>query len=155
MTLIKRDTRNRIPFDPWTMERFMNEAFGQMIKAEPAAKPANFNPPVEVSEDEAGYTVRVELPGVKREDIELTYEDGVFSLSGKKESTKTVSDDEEKAESNYHYSERSYGEFHRSFRLSKPVDDEKTTATYTDGVLEMKLPLAETAKPRKIDVAAN
>jgi HSP20 family protein len=107
-------------------------------------------PPVDIFEtDNHDLVVRAELPGLSREDIEVTVENSTLVLKGAKKL------DAEVKEENYRRIERSYGTFHRSFTLPTTVDTSKVGADFKNGVLTVKLPFREEAKPRtiKVDVA--
>ncbi len=104
-------------------------------------------PAVDVREDDNEYTVRAELPGVKKEDINVTLEDGVLTISGD-----SKSETEEKKGGRVIRQERRYGKYMRSLRLGTQVDERKTKAKYKDGVLELVLPKAESVKPKRIAV---
>ncbi len=105
-------------------------------------------PPVDVSETEDAYVVKAELPGMSREDLDITLENNVLRIAGERKF-----DRDEKKE-NYHRIERSYGAFSRAFALPTQVDAEKVEATFKDGVLTVTVPKAEQARPRKISIAA-
>jgi HSP20 family protein len=90
--------------------------------------------------------VEVEVPGLKKEDLDITVEDGVLSISAEYKSNV----DEEK--SNYHVRERRFGNVSRSFHLPSTADAENITATTKEGVLTLRIPTKEEAKPRKITV---
>jgi HSP20 family protein len=105
-------------------------------------------PPMEVSETADAYIVRLEIPGVRPQDIEVTLHDGVLTIKGKRERA-----EEQKGET-YHLVERAYGEFVRSFELPGTVKEDAIEATYKDGVLELRLPKSEESKPRRIEVKA-
>ena len=106
-------------------------------------------PALDVAEDKDNYTVRVELPGLKREDIEVSLQDGALVISGERSEEK-VSEGTE-----IHRRERFYGKFQRALSLSEPVKADKVKADYKDGVLTVTLPKTEEAKPKKIDVSVN
>ncbi len=105
-------------------------------------------PPMEVSETDDAYLIRLEVPGIKPEDVEVTLQDGVLTVRGKRERQ-----DEQKGET-YHLVERAYGEFVRSLQLPGDVKEDAAEATYKDGVLELRLPKSETSKTRRIEVKA-
>ena len=91
--------------------------------------------------------LKAELPDMKEEEIELTVEDNTLTLSGEKKL------DTEIAEEQFHRIERSYGSFARTFTLPPTIDASKVSAQYKAGVLTVRLPLREEAKPNKIKVA--
>lgn len=103
-------------------------------------------PPMEVSETDDAYLVRLEVPGIKPEDVEVTLQGGALTIRGKRERR-----DEQKGET-YHLVERAYGEFVRSLQLPGDVKEDAVEATYKDGILELHLPKSETSKPRRIEV---
>ena len=92
------------------------------------------------------YVVKAELPDLKREDIAVTFENGVLTLAGER---KTEFD---AGQGTYHRSERVYGRFSRSFTLPATVDANRIQASYKDGVLTVRVPQREEAKPRQITV---
>jgi HSP20 family protein len=94
--------------------------------------------------------LKAELPEMSREDIDITVENGTLTLKGEKKIAKEVKDEQ------FHHVERRYGAFSRSFSLPQTVDVAKVAAEYKNGVLTVRLPLREDARPRqiKVDVAA-
>ena len=108
-------------------------------------------PPVDIFQtSEHELVLKAELPGMTREDIEVTVENGTLVLKGQKKFDTDVK------EEHYRRIERSYGQFFRSFTLPNTVDASKVGADYKNGILTVKLPFREEAKPRtiKVDVAA-
>ena len=93
-------------------------------------------------------TLPAELAGLTKDDIEVSLEDGVLTISGEKK------DDRTEETEGYHLRERRHGKFSRSFRLPAEVNPEKINAHLKDGVLTVTLDKAEVVKPRKIDVKA-
>ncbi len=106
-----------------------------------------WTPPVDVRETEEAFTVTAELPGLSREDIQITLENNILRLTGERKFER-----DEKQE-NYHRIERSYGAFTRSFALPSQVDAERVQANFKDGVLTITVPKADAARPRKIDIS--
>ncbi|HML95326.1 MAG TPA: Hsp20/alpha crystallin family protein [Thermodesulfobacteriota bacterium] len=108
-----------------------------------------WHPRVDISENENAFVLKAELPGVKREDINIDIDNKTLTLKGEKKF-------EEKTEKeNYVRVERRYGSFSRTFTLSDKVDTENVKAAYKDGVLEVTLPKKEEAKPKEIKVEVN
>ena len=106
-----------------------------------------WTPAVDIFEtDSHDLVLRAEIPGMTREDIEVTVENNTLVLKGTKKFDSDVKDE------NYRRIERSYGTFHRSFTLPNTVDAAKVSADYKHGVLTVKLPFREEAKPRTINV---
>jgi HSP20 family protein len=115
---------------------FYGESFGQ-----------SWVPPVDIFEtDDHEVVLKAELPDMKREDINLTFENGVLTIRGERKI-----DQEVKRES-YHRTERHHGAFSRSFTLPNTVDAGRISAAYKDGVLTVRLPQREEAKPKQIAV---
>ena len=112
------------------------------------AATAAWRPPVDVSETEQEIVATMDLPGIAREDIKVSVEDNVLSVEGEK---RHESEEEGK---HLQRTERFSGKFSRSFALPSVVDSGKITADYKDGVLTVRLPKAETAKPREIEIKA-
>ena len=103
-------------------------------------------PPVDILEDPDGLRLVAELPGVRPEDVKLSIENRVLTVRGEKRQ-----EAEEKTERVHRY-ERSYGAFERTFALPTTVDAERIEARFDNGLLTVRLPKAETAKPREIAV---
>jgi HSP20 family protein len=110
---------------------------------------AGWAPALDVQENKDKFTIRVELPGLKREDIDVSLQDGALVISGERQSEKI----EEGVE--VYRQERFYGKFQRALTLPEPIAANKVKADYRDGILTVTLPKTEEAKPRKIDVSVN
>jgi len=128
------------------MDRIFDRFFSQ-----PASTQAVWLPAVDVRETNDEIQVTVELPGLKPEDVTVTVENGVLSLSGEKKQELQ----EGKEEGNYYLYERRYGRFERSFTLPRTVNADQIKARFEDGVLTVRLPKAENAKPRRVQIEAN
>jgi HSP20 family protein len=112
---------------------------------------ATWVPPVDVFQTgEHELVLKAELPDMAREDIDVTVENFVLTIKGEKKLATDVK------EEHFHHVERRYGAFSRSFSVPRTVDSGKVVAEYKNGVLTVRLPLHEEAKPRqiKVDVAA-
>jgi HSP20 family protein len=105
-----------------------------------------WTPAVDVYEDKDEITVRAELPGMKKEDIEVTVVGDTLTISGERKH------EEEKKEGEVYRSERYLGRFQRSVTLPTEVDPNKVQATYKDGVLTVTLPKSEQAKRKQIEI---
>ena len=132
------------------MEKRLSTYWGRPAAQTGAGKEAmtvaEWSPLVDITEDEKEYVIKAELPEVNKEDIKLTVEDNVMSISGERKYEK-----EEKGKK-YHRVERAYGSFMRSFTLPDAADGSKVNAEYKDGVLYVRLPKSEKAKPKSIEV---
>ena len=110
------------------------------------ATSCDWMPALDVREDEDRYRVKVDLPGLTREQVELNFEGDVLTISGERK------EEHEENNSQMHRAERFLGKFTRSLRFQGDVQAEKIDATFKDGVLEVTLPKAEAARKHKIEV---
>lgn len=106
-----------------------------------------FAPALDVTETDNEYRVRADLPGVKKDDLDISIQDGVLTINAE-----TRYEDEKKGNGRVIRQERRYGKFVRSMRLGDAVDVDKVKAEYKDGVLSLVLPKAEQVRPKRIDV---
>ncbi|HZD54950.1 MAG TPA: Hsp20/alpha crystallin family protein [Candidatus Aquicultoraceae bacterium] len=141
------------PFrDVATLQDRMNQAFGEFLErgrgAGEGLEAGAWMPAVDIYETKDAVCLRAELPGLDKDSVHVEVKEGVLRLHGERKFEKEV--DEE----NYHRIERSYGSFSRSFTLPSSVDGEKVSARMKDGVLEVKLPKREQAKPKQIRISA-
>ncbi|MBF0570916.1 MAG: Hsp20/alpha crystallin family protein [Candidatus Omnitrophica bacterium] len=100
-------------------------------------------------EEKEQYILKADLPGIKKEDIKVSVENGVLTIEGER---KTEAEHKDK---HIHRFERSYGRFVRTLNLGTSVDQSKIRANYKDGVLELVVPKSEAAKPKAIDIQVN
>ncbi|MGO8675755.1 MAG: Hsp20/alpha crystallin family protein [Limisphaerales bacterium] len=107
---------------------------------------SGWTPAMDLCEDKDNLYLKAELPGMKREDIEVSLHEGTLSISGERKSQSNYEDAE------VHRSERFFGRFQRTVSLPAPVSPDKVKAQYKDGVLTVTLPKTEEAKPKQIDV---
>lgn len=110
---------------------------------------SGWTPALDVFEEKDNYVVKAELPGMKKEEIEVSFHDGSLSLSGERQSETKEQDAE------VYRAERYFGRFQRTVTLPAAVAAGKIKAAYKDGVLTVTLPKTEEAKPKQIDVAVN
>jgi len=132
--------------DLWAFPGF-GRMFNELLPTHwPAPNERTLQPVLDVEEDENQISIRVELPGIAKEDVKITLEEGVLSISGEKKS------DREMKDKNFHLLERSFGVFHRSLTLPTSVDASKAKASFKDGLLLIELPKSEAAKPRTLKI---
>ena len=115
------------------------------------AAAGSWMPPVDIFQNgDHELVLKAEIPDMNREDIDITVENFVLTVKGEKKFASDVKEEQ------YHHVERRYGAFSRSFSLPQTVDAGKVAAEYRNGVLTVRLPLREEARPRqiKVDVAA-
>ncbi|TVP58018.1 MAG: Hsp20/alpha crystallin family protein [Halomonadaceae bacterium] len=109
---------------------------------------ADWIPVVDISEDNDAFIIVSEIPGVRKEDVKVSVNNGVLTIQGERRPPEKAVDEEMRQ----HRIERAYGQFARSFTLPEHVDDEHIKASYRDGLLELRLAKQEKAKPRSIEV---
>ena len=110
---------------------------------------SGWTPALDVYEEKDSFVVKAELPGMKKEDIEVSLHDGSLSISGERKAESKHEDSE------VYRTERLFGRFQRTVTLPATVAADKVKAAYNDGILTITLPKTEEAKPRKIDVSIN
>ena len=108
-----------------------------------------WSPALDVYDDKDNLVITLEVPGMKKEDIEISLHDGMLTVSGERK------DEREQTEGQAFRSERYFGKFQRSLSLPTAVDANKVKASYKDGILTIRLPKAEGAKPKQISVSAS
>jgi HSP20 family protein len=136
------------PFLPLqqAMNRVFNEFFRGGAGEEGSWGQYTWTPPVDIYETNDALVFTADLPGVSKDDVSIEVHQNTLTLRGERKHAAEVKDDR------YHRVERADGPFQRSFVLPTMVDPEKVEATYRDGILELRLPKLETAKPRRIAI---
>jgi len=142
-------------WDPFKEMEELQNRFTRLFGLTPA-RPGNggqelmtiteWAPSVDIVEDNKEWLVKADLPEVKKEDVKVTVENGVRTITGERQFEK------EEKDKKYHRIERSYGNFLRSFTLPDGADGAKVNAEFKDGVLKVHLPKSETAKPKAVEV---
>lgn len=132
-----------------TLQHRMNRLFDEQYggSREESMTTGAFVPPVDIYEDEHGIQLKLEVPGINEQDLDIKVENNVLTVSGERKFEK------EQKEENFHRIERRYGSFVRSFTLPNTVDTENITAEYTNGVLNVRLAKRAEAKPKQIKVS--
>jgi len=124
--------------------RTFEDALARMLNEPRGARP--WSPSVDIYETENELVLKADLPEVKLEDIEVRVENLTLTLKGERKFEK------DESVKGHHRIERSYGSFERSFTVPATVDSEKVAADYRNGVLTVKLPKKEAAKPRQVKI---
>ncbi|MBK5299263.1 MAG: Hsp20/alpha crystallin family protein [Vicinamibacteria bacterium] len=147
---------NIVRFDPFremsALHERVNRAFGDVSRRydDDLTARGSWVPSVDIYQtDNHALVLKVELPDVVREDIDLRVENDTLTISGQKHRGTTVREDQ------YHRIERTFGSFSRTFTLPPTVDAGKIGAEYKNGVLSVTLPVREDARPRQIQVTVN
>lgn len=132
------------------MDRMMGFPWGWPFRARPFTRSlmsaCDWMPDVDVLEQDNKILVRADLPGMKREDIDVSVRDGMLVLRGQREEEKEV-----KSET-YYGSERATGKFYRTFGLPEGVSPDEVEASYTDGVLEVSVPKRDAQEPQSVQI---
>ena len=124
----------------------LNRMFSAAFTGEPLSG-GGWSPAVDIYETaDQELVVKVELPEMKREEIKVSFENSVLTIEGERKYAEDLNRDQ------YHRIERGYGAFRRSFTLPPTVDGARVHASYQDGVLTVRLPKREDARPRQIEV---
>jgi len=144
----------KVPSLLWDMEKWFDEVFRKPFSfmGFPRVKfpgTEELNPSVDIFEDKNDVVVKAELPGIKKEDIDVTLTDDTISIAGEKKK------EEEVEKKNYYRWESSYGSFARTFTLPSEVQTDKVQTQFKDGVLEVRIPKTEEAikKVKKVKIA--
>lgn len=138
------------PFDRLTnLQDEMNRLFESSFGDRASNLFGGWAPPIDVHQDNDNLTVVVELPGMKKEEIEISLHEGSLTISGERKN------ETQQKEGDQFRSERFFGRFQRTVHLPSAVDAAKVGAAYKDGVLTVTLPKAEEAKPKQIPVSVS
>lgn len=131
----------------WSPFRELDQLFSRYARdMSPAGDNMQWRPSADIVENEKEYLIKADLPEVKKEDIDISVENGVLTLSGERRIEKSTDDEKE------HRRETFYGRFARSFALPEDVDQTKISAESKDGVLRVHLPKSEARQPRRVQV---
>ena len=131
-------------FEPFTNTRSLEDAFNRLFNEPQSNRP--WAPAVDLYETEHDLVLKADLPAVNSKDIDVRVENQTLTISGERKF------DQQEAGKGYHRIERSYGHFSRSFSVPNTFDTENISAAYENGVLTVKLPKKEAAKPRQIKI---
>lgn len=120
--------------------------FGSLRERDENFEDAVWAPLSDIYEDSDNFMLKLDLPGLTKDDVKISYSDGQIMISGERKQEK------ETENHNYHRIERSFGKFYRSFDLPKEINEEKIDAEFKNGQLTVTIPKSEKAKPKQIDV---
>lgn len=138
----------------WDPFREMEDMFDRYTRAlswprrghQEVLSSGDWAPRVDIVETEKAFTIKAEVPDVRKEDVKVTIDNGVLTVRGERKQEK------EEKNKKFHRIERYYGSFSRSFTLPDNVDEAKIDATFKDGMLNLDIPKTEASKPKAIDV---
>ncbi|WP_456427337.1 Hsp20/alpha crystallin family protein [Rhodocaloribacter sp.] len=130
------------------VDRLFEDFFGRTLMTDRETELQSvWTPVVDLSESDDAYLIRMDLPGLSKEDVQITFENGVLQVSGERKNV------HEETKDQVHRIERWYGRFFRSFNLGQNVQADKIKATFKNGVLTIEAPKVEASKPLKIKVS--
>ena len=144
---------NLMRWDPFRemlgLRRAMDRLFDDAISEAPEWEGMSWNLALDVIEGENEYQVKASIPGIKPEDLEITYNNNILTIKGE------TTEEKESEEKHYHLRERRHGSFSRSLTLPSNVKADEIKANYEQGVLTLFLPKAEEAKPKRIAIGTS
>ena len=155
MKLVRFQNPRLSPWPTWGRLSDLRDEIDRLFEApfsEFGRMPSLFSgwtPAIDLIENKDNVVVKVELPGMKKEDIEVTLHEGTLNIAGERKSEKKVED------TGLYRSERFFGRFQRAITLPAPVAGDKVKADYKDGILTVTLPKTEEARPKQIDVSVS
>ena len=127
------------------IDRLFEETFGSTNNG------SAWMPVADIKETKGDLTIEFELPGLKPEEVEITSDNGVLTVSGEKHSERKEGDEEGR----FHLMERSYGRFSRSFQLPKGINDGEISADFENGLLRVRIPKTALPQPKKIQIGGS
>lgn len=139
-TRLARTTPRNVPGLRNEIDRLFADFFER-----PSGDFGRFTPPADLYETDEAYEVEMELPGFSRDDVQVTIEQGMLTISGRRAEERTENE-------NYHLRERSVGRFSRGFSLPASIEADQVEARFDEGLLRVTLPKAAEARTRKIEV---
>jgi HSP20 family protein len=141
-----------VRFDPFQemvgLRDAMNQLFTESFVRPSGAGAGAFQPSLDLYETEQEYVIKLAAPGLKPDSFEITMQENVLTIRGQ------TQDEETKEDARYHVREQRYGEFLRTIQFPTQVDADKIQATLSNGILTIRVPKSEAAKPRRITVEA-
>jgi len=146
---------NLVKWDPFVeledVSKHLNRIFGRFPArtetGREALTMADWAPTVDITETDSAYLIKGEIPGVNKEDVKVTIEDGMITMRGERKQEK------EEKNKKFHRIERSYGSFLRSFRVPDDVDEAAVKAEFKDGMINVTLPKSGKSKAKSINVS--
>lgn len=151
MTLPNAILSNFLRSDPYLNLDELNQVFNHSLRRGGVSDPSTVEtsqwvPAVDIIENASAFVLHTDLPGVHKDNIEVSMEEGILTIKGRRE---TVANEDANT---VHRTERRYGEFYRKFTLPEMVDSSNIQAAFKDGVLALTIPKAEKAQPKLIEV---
>jgi len=147
MNLIKWDPFRELEDVSNRLNRIFGRSTARAESGQEMLAVADWSPSIDISETDAAYLIKAEIPGVKKEDVKVTIQDGMLTIQGERKMEK-----EEKGKK-FHRVERSNGSFVRSFRIPDNADENSVKAEFKDGMLNVTLAKSAKAKAKSVNVA--
>jgi HSP20 family protein len=149
MNLIKWDPFRELEDVSSRLNRIFGRPLGRLESNSEMLAMVDWTPSADISETDTAYLIKAEIPGVKKEDVKVTIQDGMLTIQGERKMEK------EEKDKKFHRIERSYGSFMRSFRLPDDADESAVKAEFKDGMLDVTLSKSAKAKPKSINVSVS
>lgn len=146
MTIVRWDPFGNVTALQNRINRMFDEAFSRSGDLEEGVSKGSWKPPVDIYEIEDGILVKVELPGVSKDNVAVEVKENVLSIRGERR------DDADIAEERYYRKERFFGSFFRSFNMPDQIPPDTIKATFKDGILEIKLPKPAVQQQKQVRV---
>ena len=128
------------------INRIFNESFGRSRDLDDDVSLYDWRPPVDIYETAVGIVLKVELPGVNKDDVSVEVKENVLTLKGERLLDPEIKDE------HYYRKERSFGKFNRSFSLQEPIKPDLIKASFKEGVLTVEIPRPDEEKPKQVTV---
>jgi HSP20 family protein len=135
-----------VRWEPFRELGLLQDEMNRLFTGTAAAR--RWMPAMDLVENEGEFVLRADLPGLTEDDIKIEFEDGTLTVSGERKS------EQQSNREGYHRVERAFGSFSRSLTLPKGIDADAVSASFENGVLEVKIPKPELSKPRRIEIGA-
>ena len=146
MAIVKWDPFRDVATLQDRINRIFNESFGRTRDLDEEVSLNDWSPPVDIYETGDGIVLKVELPGVNKDDVSVEVKGNVLTLKGERLLDPKIKDE------HYYRKERSFGKFNRSFSLQETIKPDLIKASFKDGVLTVAIPRPEEEKPKQITV---
>lgn len=148
---------NIVKFDPFKeledvssrLSRMFGRPLGRLDANSDMLAMVDWTPSADISETDTAYLIKADIPGVKKEDVKVTIQEGMLTIQGERKMEK------EEEDKKFHRIERSYGSFMRSFRLPDDADESAVKAEFKDGMLNVTVTKSAKAKPKSINVSVS
>ena len=146
MAIVKWDPFRDVSTLQDRINRIFNESFGRSRDFDDEVSLSDWRPPVDIYETGDGIVLKIELPGVNKDDVSVEVKDNVLTIKGERLLDPAIKDE------NYYRKERSFGKFNRSFSLQESIKPDLIKASFKDGVLTVEVPRPEEDKPKQVTV---